>query len=83
MIIKLKVIAYSTIIFESVGLSGDWPKYGTIILGVVQVIMTLVCVLIIEKAGRKMLLFIGFVGMCISCFGIALARIFGVILFQN
>ena len=40
------------------------PKYGTIILGAVQVLMTLVCVLIIEKAGRKLLLFVGFVGMC-------------------
>jgi hypothetical protein len=41
--------------------------------------MTFVCVLVIEKAGRKLLLFIGFVGMCVSCVGIALARIFGVI----
>jgi hypothetical protein len=78
-----KVIAYSTNIFQSVGLSGNWPKYGTIILGVVQVVMTVVCVLIIEKAGRKLLLFAGFVGMCISSFGLALARIFGVIFKSN
>ena len=74
-----KVIAYSTNIFQAIGLAGDWPKYGTIILGAVQVLMTLVCVLIIEKAGRKLLLFVGFVGMCLSCVGLALASIFGVI----
>ena len=73
-----QIIAYSTPIFESAKLTGDWPAYGTLALGATQIIMTLVCVFVIEKAGRKLLLFIGFVGMTISHFGFALFRILSV-----
>ncbi len=57
---------------------GNWPTYGTIILGVVQLLMTIICMFIIDRAGRKILLLIGFVGMCIFSFGLALARIYAV-----
>ncbi|CAF0733335.1 unnamed protein product [Brachionus calyciflorus] len=70
------VIFYSTNIFKSVGLKDQWPLYATILLGVVQLVMTLVCTVIIEKAGRKILLLIGMGGMCLSSFGIGLTRIF-------
>jgi hypothetical protein len=33
---------------------------------------------IIDKAGRKILLLTGFIGMCLFSFGLALARIFAV-----
>ncbi|CAF0733287.1 unnamed protein product [Brachionus calyciflorus] len=70
------VIFYSTKIFISVGLKDQWPLYATILLGVVQLIMTLVCTYFIEKKGRKFLLLIGIGGMCLSSFGIGLSRIF-------
>ena len=40
--------------------------------GAVQVIMTLVCMVIVDKAGRKKLLFIGMIGMCVSAFALAI-----------
>lgn len=66
-----KVIFYSTSIFKSAGFKDQWPVYCTILLGVVQVIMTFVCVLIVDKVGRRILLLIGMIGMCISAFGLA------------
>ena len=72
------VIFYSTDIFESVGLKGNWPRYSTIILGIFQLIMTVFCMFTIEKIGRKKLLLIGFIGMSFSSFGLVLARVFGV-----
>ena len=70
-----EVIFYSTSIFSNAGLKDQWPVYCTILLGVVQVIMTFVCMVIIDKAGRKILLLIGMIGMCISAFGLATASI--------
>ncbi len=74
----IKITFYSTQIFKNVGLVGKWPTYSTILLGIVQVTFTIVCLLIIEKTGRKRLLIIGFIGLSLSSFGFALARIFGV-----
>lgn len=76
------VIFYSTIIFEEAGLKGSWPIYGTIILGVVQIIMTFVCMIIVDKAGRRILLLSGMIGMSIFSFIIAITRIYGVIIFN-
>ena len=33
--------------------------------------MTVVCVVIVDRVGRKILLLIGMVGMCLSSFGLA------------
>lgn len=74
--IFIKVIFYSTKIFTSVGLKDQWPLYATILLGVVQLVMTLVCTGLIERAGRKILLLVGMIGMCLSSFGIGLSRLF-------
>ncbi|XP_055927010.1 solute carrier family 2, facilitated glucose transporter member 8-like [Argiope bruennichi] len=51
------VLFYSTSIFNA---SKDFlnPKYATIILGAVQVVATLLSNLIVDKAGRKVLLFL-------------------------
>ena len=73
------VIFYSTKIFDSVGLEGNWPTYATIILGVVQLVMTIVCMFIVDRAGRKALLMIGMIGMSVSSFGLAICRILAVI----
>lgn len=71
------VIFYSEKIFRNAGLEGSWPIYATILLGVVQVMMTIVCSLLIERAGRKMLLFTGMVGLFASAFSLAAFRIIG------
>lgn len=70
-----KVAFYSTKIFENVGLKGSWPTYITILLSAVQVIMTSICMFIIEKVGRRVLLIYGTFGMCLSAFTVALSRI--------
>ncbi|RNA10267.1 solute carrier family facilitated glucose transporter member 1-like [Brachionus plicatilis] len=70
------VIFYSTGIFKNAGLEGEWPIYGTIILGAVQIAMTFVCMAIVDRAGRRILLLTGMIGMCISSFMLALTRIF-------
>ena len=42
--------------------------------------MTLVCTAIVEKAGRKILLLIGIIGMCISSFLLVTFRVTGVLM---
>jgi len=39
-------------------------QYATLGMGAVNVLMTVVSMFIVEKAGRKTLLLIGFAGMC-------------------
>ena len=73
----LKVIFYSTSIFRNAGFKDQWPVYCTILLGAVQVVMTFVCVAIVDKVGRRILLLIGMIGMCISAFGLAIFSILG------
>ena len=57
---------YSTTIFNSCGLAGEAASYATIGLNAVNVAMTLVSVALVEKAGRKTLLLVGFIGMSAS-----------------
>jgi hypothetical protein len=45
--------------------------YGTIAIGIVQIIMTVICVLIVDRVGRRILLLIGMIGMCVSAFGLS------------
>ncbi|CAN5951164.1 unnamed protein product, partial [Sphagnum jensenii] len=71
------VVFYSNEIFRNVGLKGLWPIYGAIILNVVSMIMLLVSIFLIEKAGRKPLLLISLLGMCICCILLTLFRVFG------
>lgn len=60
------VIFFSTSIFEGAGLSKEHAQYATIGTGAVNVIMTLVSLVLVERAGRKTLLLGGFSGMCLS-----------------
>lgn len=39
-------------------------QYATLGMGAVNVFMTLISMVIVEKAGRKTLLLVGFAGMC-------------------
>ena len=60
------------------GLKGSWPTNVTIILGVMQVFMTTVCMAVIERAGRRVLIIFSCVGMSLFAFTLAISRIYGV-----
>lgn len=62
------VMFYSTSIFKSVGLTDEWAQYGSILLNVIQVAMTFVCMVIVDRLGRRILLLAGMVGMCIFAY---------------
>ena len=60
------IIAYAPVIFEKTGVGGDTALLQSIILGVVNLVFTLVAVWLIDKVGRKQLLLWGSAGMVIS-----------------
>ncbi|XP_014226875.1 solute carrier family 2, facilitated glucose transporter member 3-like isoform X2 [Trichogramma pretiosum] len=70
------IMFYSTSIFEMANLTGDKAQNATIGVGVVNVLMTFVSMILVEKAGRKTLLLIGFFGMTIVTTLLAICLIF-------
>ncbi|XP_039287484.1 solute carrier family 2, facilitated glucose transporter member 1-like isoform X2 [Nilaparvata lugens] len=54
------VIYYSTQIFQKAGMSQQEAQLATMIMGTVNIIMTVISVFLVEIAGRKTLLLIGF-----------------------
>lgn len=58
-----QVMYYSTDIFISAGLDEQTSQYATLGMGGMNVLMTVISLVIIEKAGRKTLQLIGLVGM--------------------
>ncbi|XP_021914508.1 solute carrier family 2, facilitated glucose transporter member 1-like isoform X3 [Zootermopsis nevadensis] len=60
------VMFFSTKIFRMAQLDDKSAQYATLGMGAVNVFMTLVSMVIVEKAGRKTLLLIGFAGMCVT-----------------
>jgi SP family facilitated glucose transporter-like MFS transporter 8 len=65
------VIFYAQSIFDAAGSTLD-PAISTIIVGVVQVVMTVTSALLIEKAGRRILLLQSCVvmGLCLVMLGV-------------
>lgn len=63
------VIFYTVQIFKDAGSSVD-ENISTIIIGVVNFISTFVAAAVIDKLGRKMLLYISGVSMCITLFSL-------------
>lgn len=61
---------YAPRIFESMGAEKDASMMQTIIMGLVNVIFTVVAILTVDKWGRKPLLMVGSVGMAIGMFAI-------------
>lgn len=66
-------------IFESMGAAKDASMLQTVVMGLVNVIFTVVAILTVDKYGRKILLLIGSVGMAIGMFAIAGLAYFEVI----
>ena len=67
------VLYYAPRIFDSMGMGN--PMVQTVIMGVVNILFTLVAVFTVEKLGRKPLLIRGSIGMAIGAFGVALANV--------
>ena len=64
------VLYYAPRIFEKIGGGGD-GMMQTVIMGVVNIIFTLVAIFTVEKIGRKPLLIIGSLGMAFGALGTA------------
>jgi MFS transporter, SP family, xylose:H+ symportor len=62
---------YAPRIFESMGAAKDASMLQTIVMGLVNVVFTIVAILTVDKWGRKPLLIIGSIGMAIGMFGVA------------
>jgi SP family xylose:H+ symportor-like MFS transporter len=64
------VLYYAPRIFGDMGMEN--PMVQTVIMGVVNILFTLVAVFTVEKWGRKPLLISGSIGMAIGAFGVAM-----------
>ena len=60
------VIYYAPTIIESTGLANVASVLATVGIGVVNVLMTVVAILLIDRVGRKLLLFVGLASMVVS-----------------
>jgi len=62
---------YAPVIFQSMGAAKDASMLQTIIMGLVNVIFTVVAIMTVDKWGRKPLLITGSIGMAIGMFAIS------------
>ncbi len=63
------VLYYAPRIFGDMGMEN--PMVQTVIMGIVNILFTLVAVFTVEKWGRKPLLITGSIGMAVGAFGVA------------
>lgn len=61
---------YAPRIFESMGAAKDSSMLQTVVMGLVNVVFTVLAIVTVDKYGRKILLMIGSVGMAIGMFAI-------------
>lgn len=72
---------YAPRIFESMGAAKDASMMQTVVMGLVNVVFTVIAILTVDKWGRKPLLMVGSVGMAIGMFAIgtlAFMKIIGI-----
>ncbi len=60
------IFYYSTTLWQSVGFNADNALLYSVVTGVVNVAVTIVAILLIDKVGRRRLLLVGSVGMALS-----------------
>lgn len=58
-------INFSTEIFQDAGLSDSDSRYATVGMGGINVLMTIISLVLVEKAGRRTLLLTGLAGMAV------------------
>ncbi|MDR0815457.1 MAG: D-xylose transporter XylE [Bacteroidales bacterium] len=71
------VLYYAPRIFKSAGAEGG-GMFQTVIMGVVNVVFTVVAIATVDKFGRKPLLIIGSIGMAIGAFAVAASDTFNI-----
>ena len=67
------VLYFAPRIFESMGMGN--PMMQTVMMGIVNILFTLLAIFTVEKWGRKPLLISGSIGMAIGAFGVALCNV--------
>ena len=67
------VLYFAPRIFESMGMGN--PMMQTVMMGVVNILFTLLAIFTVEKWGRKPLLISGSIGMALGAFGVALSNL--------
>ena len=70
---------YAPRIFEDLGAGADASMVQTVVMGLVNVIFTLIAIKYVDKIGRKPLLIIGSIGMAIGMGGVSMLSAFNVI----
>ena len=60
------VLYYAPRIFENMGATGDASMLQTVVMGIVNIIFTVVAIFTVDRVGRKPLLIIGSTGMMIG-----------------
>lgn len=75
---NFQVMFYSTKIFKMAGMFNENAQYATLAMGLVNVGMTVVSLVLVERAGRKILLLLGFQGMCVVSILLAICLAFAV-----
>lgn len=70
---------YAPRIFEDLGAGTDASMVQTVVMGLVNVIFTLIAIKYVDKIGRKPLLIIGSIGMAIGMGGVSMLSAFNVI----
>ena len=70
------VLYFAPRIFDSMGMGN--PMVQTVIMGIVNILFTLVAIFTVEKLGRKPLLIYGSAGMAIGALGVAFSNIVSV-----
>ena len=71
------VLYYAPRIFESAGAEGG-GMMQTVIMGIVNIVFTLVAIFTVDKFGRKPLLIIGSLGMALGAFAVAICDQMGI-----
>jgi SP family xylose:H+ symportor-like MFS transporter len=70
---------YAPRIFESMGAGKDASMMQTVIMGLINVLFTVLAILTVDKWGRKPLLMVGSIGMAVGMFAIGILSFMNII----